>query len=56
MKYAILGAFYAWNYDELYKLLPEKHADIFCFYYQCKKNGNVDPMQVRQTIILFFFY
>ncbi|CAF0807742.1 unnamed protein product [Rotaria sp. Silwood1] len=39
------GAFYVWNYDELYKLLPEKHADIFCAYYQCKKNGNVDPMQ-----------
>ncbi|CAF1488948.1 unnamed protein product [Adineta steineri] len=39
------GAFYAWNYDELHKLLPENHADIFCYYYQCKKNGNVDPMQ-----------
>ncbi|CAF2398864.1 unnamed protein product [Rotaria sp. Silwood2] len=39
------GAFYVWNYDELHKVLPAKHADIFCAYYQCKKNGNVDPMQ-----------
>ena len=41
------GAFYAWNYDELHKLLPGKHAEILCHYYQCKKDGNVDPMQVR---------
>ncbi|CAM4801954.1 unnamed protein product [Rotaria magnacalcarata] len=39
------GAFYVWNYDEIYKILPEKHADIFCYYYQCEKTGNVDPMQ-----------
>ncbi|CAF4375197.1 unnamed protein product, partial [Rotaria magnacalcarata] len=37
------GAFYVWNYDEIYKILPEKHADIFCYYYQCEKTGNVDP-------------
>lgn len=42
-----LGAFYAWTYDELHKLLSEKDAEIFCDYYQCKKNGNVDPMQVK---------
>ncbi|CAF1030123.1 unnamed protein product [Adineta ricciae] len=39
------GAFYVWSYDELYQLLPEKNAQIFSHYYQCKKNGNVDPMQ-----------
>ncbi|UJR36689.1 hypothetical protein I4U23_029406 [Adineta vaga] len=39
------GAFYVWNYDELHKLLSEKNAQIFCYYYQCKKDGNVDPMQ-----------
>ncbi|CAF0841172.1 unnamed protein product [Didymodactylos carnosus] len=44
------GAFYAWHYDDLQKLLSEKisdhtHADVFCHYFQCKKNGNVDPMQ-----------
>lgn len=39
------GAFYVWTYDEIVRLLPEKHAQIFCDYYRCKQNGNVDPMQ-----------
>jgi len=44
------GAFYAWTYDELTRILTEKvgqntFAQIFCHYFQCRPNGNVDPMQ-----------
>ncbi|XP_076075514.1 spermatogenesis-associated protein 20-like isoform X2 [Mytilus galloprovincialis] len=47
------GAFCVWTYEEIQSLLTEpvedkpdtKMADIFCFHYDIKEDGNVDPMQ-----------
>lgn len=40
------GAFCVWEYDEIQDLIPDKkHAEIFCFHYNVKQNGNVDPAQ-----------
>lgn len=47
------GAFCVWTYEEIQSLLKEpvenkpdaKMADIFCFHYDIKNDGNVDPMQ-----------
>ncbi|XP_063446379.1 spermatogenesis-associated protein 20-like isoform X1 [Mytilus trossulus] len=47
------GAFCVWTYEEIQSLLKEpvedkpdiKMADIFCFHYDIKEDGNVDPMQ-----------
>lgn len=41
------GAFFVWKKSEVEKLLPEKDANIFCFYYGVLPDGNVlhDPHQ-----------
>lgn len=47
------GAFCVWSYDECQSHLPApvegkpgyKMADIFSYYYNVEKEGNVDPMQ-----------
>lgn len=43
------GAFCVWEYDEINNLLDYKtdeisHAELFCYHYSVKKNGNVNPV------------
>ncbi|GJQ71990.1 hypothetical protein Trydic_g3094 [Trypoxylus dichotomus] len=42
------GAFCVWEYNEINNLLDDKtdeisHAEVFCYHYSVKKNGNVNP-------------
>lgn len=50
------GAFYAWEMNEISKLLTDKESKLFSFYYGIKENGNVnnDPHgEFRNKNILF---
>lgn len=50
------GAFCVWTCEELHKLLAEgvqgkqdlTMADVFCYHYDVKEDGNVNPYQVKK--------
>ncbi|MGE3980954.1 MAG: thioredoxin domain-containing protein [Candidatus Omnitrophota bacterium] len=39
------GAFYLWTYDHVYELLSQEQADVVCYHYGIRKDGNAksDP-------------
>lgn len=57
------GAFCVWTFDDINKLLSEsvennpelKMADVFCYHFCVKKEGNVDPFQVGYTFCGHFY-
>ncbi|XKL65108.1 hypothetical protein PGB90_005194 [Kerria lacca] len=67
-KEKIEGAFYVWKFDEIKKLLQEPLkcknnlilSDVFCYHYNVKENGNVDPYNdphknfIDQNVLVIF--
>ena len=37
------GAFAVWEQSELNNILGREHAQVFCYHFDVKPSGNVDP-------------
>ncbi|MCY6484567.1 thioredoxin domain-containing protein [Clostridium aestuarii] len=44
------GKFYLWDYDEVYNVLGNTDAEIFCKYYDISKNGNFEGKNIPNLI------
>lgn len=58
------GAFCVWEYDEINNLISDStHAEIFCYHYSVKPEGNLEPSQDphkefhnKNVLAVFGFY